>query len=122
MMETSELMLAVAAAVVVMAVLPWIAVHHARTRMLTRCMRLEETLHVYNNANLAIGRHLGGLESELRELRQRVARLEEQGAGQASGRPAGSSTMDSDPGPANDAELRLSHLIRSRLARPRAVV
>ncbi len=117
-METAQLLLA-GAGVVLMMVLGWGLLHRLRGQMRARCARLEESLRTYSNASVAIGRQLTGLESELRELRQRLAAMESAGA-----RPGKREIpcVASDSGGDEDAEQRLSRLIRSRLGEPRALV
>ncbi|MCB1631611.1 MAG: hypothetical protein H7A12_06130 [Pseudomonadales bacterium] len=118
-METAQLLL-VAAGIVLAAVSGWGWVHSLRRQMRARCTRLEEALRTYTNASVVIGRQLTGLESELRELRQRLAAVE--GSGTRPGKRETPCVTAADVGVDEDAEQRLSRLLRSRLGEPRAVV
>jgi len=98
----------------------WGVSHRLRRQMRVRCTHLEESLRTYANASVAIGRQLTGLESELRELRQRLAAME--AGGTRPGKREIPRVASADSGADEDAEQRLSRLLRSRLGEPRAVV
>lgn len=109
-----------AAGIVLAAVLGWVALQYLRAQMRARCARLEEALRIYNNANAAIGRHVTALEAELHAMRQRLAAMEGAGARTRLRETPCVAAAGDEPG--DDAEQRLSRLIRSRLGEPRAVV
>lgn len=96
------------------------AVGYVRVRRLLgeRCTRMEETLRAYSSANVTLGRHVTALESELRDVRRRLADVE--------GADSRARTHESPCEEAVqeqvvlDGERRLAQLIRSRLAELRA--
>ena len=108
------------AGMVLAAVLGWGALQYLRGQLRARCARLEEALRVYNNASAAIGRHVTVLEAEVHELRQRLAAMEGAGARTRLRETPCAAAPGLEPG--DDAEQRLSRLIRSRLGEPRVVV
>lgn len=111
--------LAASAGVLLLVVVGGILLRFSRSSIRLRCLRLEETVRTYNNANMTIGRHVGALEAELRELRQRLAAMETTQKQPETHLPRQGGAPD-DAG--DDAETRLLRLIRSRLDAPRAVV
>ena len=83
-----------------------------------RCTRMEETLRAYSSANVTLGRHVTALESELRELRRRLADVEGPEARACVPEPPYEEPAQEQV--VLDGERRLAQLIRSRLAELRA--
>ena len=75
--------------------------------------RLEEALRVYSGANVAMGKHVTALETELREMRQRLAAMEGAGLRARLREPEPAKPR---PEEACVAEQRLSLLITLRSA------
>lgn len=115
MMTLDSLTLLVAPLGAVLALLvAWAGLRHVRRVLRARCAPLEEALRVYSGANVAMGKHVTALETELREMRQRLAAME--GAGlRARLREPEPEPAKPRPEEACVAEQRLSLLIRSRL-------
>ena len=90
----------------------WAGLRHVRRLLRARCAPLEEALRVYSGANVAMGKHVTALETELREMRQRLAAMEGTGLRARLREPA---PLQPRPEEASVAEQRLSLLIRSRL-------
>lgn len=92
----------------------WAGLRRAHRVLRARCAPLEEALRVYSGANVAMGKHVTALETELREMRQRLAAMEGTGLRARLREPE---PLQPRPRPeeASVAEQRLSLLIRSRL-------
>jgi hypothetical protein len=103
-------MLAAPLGAVLALLVAWAGIHHVRRLLRARCASLEEALRVYSGANVAMGRHVTALETELREMRQRLAAMEGAGLRARLREPAQPQQEESSV-----AEQRLSLLIRSRL-------
>lgn len=107
-------MLAAPLGAVLALLVAWAGIRHVRRLLRARCAPLEEALRVYSGANVAMGRHVTALETELREMRQRLAAME--GAGlRARLREPAQPQSQPQPEESGVAEQRLSLLIRSRL-------
>jgi hypothetical protein len=92
--------------------LAWAGMRHVRRLLRARCAPLEEALRVYNSANVVMGKHVTALETDLCELRQRLAAIEGAGLRARLREPA---PAEARPEESSVAEQRLSMLIRSRL-------
>ncbi len=103
-------MLAAPLGAVLALLVAWAGIRHVRRLLRARCAPLEEALRVYSGANVAMGRHVTALETELREMRQRLAAMEGAGLRARLREPA-----QPQPEESGAAEQRLSLLIRSRL-------
>ena len=90
----------------------WAGLRRVHRVLRARCAPLEEALRVYSGANVAMGKHVTALETELREMRQRLAAMEGTGLRARLREPE---PLQPRPEEASDAEQRLSLLIRSRL-------
>ena len=112
----SMTMLATALGAVLALVMAWGGIRHVRRLLRARCAPLEEALRVYSSTNVAMGKHLTALETELREMRQRVAAMEGGGLRARLREPA---PVEAQPEESSVAEQRLSLLIRSRLGQVR---
>jgi hypothetical protein len=106
--------------VLMLAVIAAGAEGYVRVRRLfgERCTRMEETLRAYSSANVSLGRHVTALESELRDVRRRLADVE--GADSRERVPESPYEEPPQEQLVLDGERRLAHLIRSRLAELRA--
>ena len=71
----SMTMLAAPLGAVLALLIAWGGFRHLRRVLGTRCAPLEEALRVYSSANVTMGKHLTALESELHEMRQRLAAM-----------------------------------------------
>ena len=94
----------------------WGGIRHLRRVLRARCAPLEEALRVYSSANVAMGKHLTALESELREMRQRLAAMEGARVRARLREPAPVVPLAEET---SLGEQRLSRLIRSRLGEMR---
>ena len=108
----SMTMLAAALGAVLALLVAWAGIRQVRRLLRARCAALEETLRAYSGANVAMGKHVTALETELREMRQRLAAME--GAGLRA-RLREPEPAQPQPEESSVAEQRLSLLIRSRL-------
>jgi len=113
MQTTVFVIVALAMAITASTVSALVSRRHCRRLLGERCARLEESLRVYSNANASIGRHVTVLEGDLRDLRERLAEMEQGASPVRAPEPAGPTTAAREA--FTDAEQRLSLLIRSRL-------
>jgi hypothetical protein len=108
----SMTMLAALLGAVLALLIAWGGFRHLRRVLRTRCAPLEEALRVYSSANVAMGRHLTALESELHQMRQRLAAMEGAGVRARLREPAPVAPLAEET---SLGEQRLSQLIRSRI-------
>ncbi len=108
----SMTMLAAPLGAVLALLIAWGGFRHLRRVLGTRCAPLEEALRVYSSANITMGKHLTALESELQEMRQRLAAIEGAGVRARLREPAPVALPTEQ---ASLGEQRLSQLIRSRI-------
>jgi len=106
-------MLAASLGAVLALLVAWGGMRQLRRLLRARCAPLEEALRVYSSASVAMGQHVTALETELREVRQRLAAVE--GAGQRVRPREAVPVQPQGVEESSVAEQRLSLLIRSRL-------
>ena len=92
-----------------------VAAYYCRAQLRQRFARMEDTLRLYNTANVAIGRHMATLENELQELRKPTMAPAAQGSTVA--RTGARRSMRAASGHAefSDAEMRLAQRLKSHL-------